>query len=170
MLLHFAALISNTVTVANNLIACKRSSALLDTSRTVCCETVVQKSPQSLADLLDVDDPRTEDQRTELQLDDATEAALDISDPKEFCKKILESREFRRYIMHGIVLGNVPPAVITRVMDQGWGKPVENHKHSGDPDAPIVTEIRRVIVHARADVFEQLETSSSIEKKSPVTH
>lgn len=127
------------------------------------------QKPQSLADLLDVEDPRPEEQRTELPLEDATVAALDITDPKDFCKKILESREFRRYIMHGIVLGNIPAAIMTRVMDQGWGKPAETHKVVGDADAPVVTEIRRVIVHANSDdAFERLD--KSVEKKATVTH
>ena len=44
---------------------------------------------------------------------------------KQFCLAVLESPEFRSYIADGIVLRNLPAPVILRVMDQGWGKPVE---------------------------------------------
>lgn len=135
----------------------------------MCCVDVAKA--QSLADLLDVEDPRPEDARADLPLEDETVAALDISDPKEFCKKILESREFRRYIMHGIVLGDIPPAVLSRVMDQGWGKVTEKLEHTGKDGKPIeVTEIRRVLVRAKHERIDRHDVSSHNESASKVTH
>lgn len=55
----------------------------------------------------------------------ATAAAAAPLTAKQFCLAVLESPEFRSYIADGIVLRNLPAPVILRVMDQGWGKPVE---------------------------------------------
>jgi hypothetical protein len=106
----------------------------------------VQKTP-SLADFLNVVDPRAPEDlppQTEPSILDA----LDIDDPTEFCKKIVGSREFRQYIMNGVVLGDLPPAIGCRIIDHAWGKPPERVEHSGPGGKPIVTEIRRVIVQA----------------------
>lgn len=99
---------------------------------------------QSLADFLDVPDPRPEDKRPDTDY----ETLLDVTDPKVFCQKLLETREFRQYLMNGIVLGDLPPAVMCRVIDHAWGKPVERIEHTGKAGAPIITEVRRVIVRA----------------------
>lgn len=45
--------------------------------------------------------------------------------PKAFCQAILNSSEFRTYIMTGLVLRDLPPVILQRLMDQGWGKPTE---------------------------------------------
>lgn len=45
--------------------------------------------------------------------------------PKQFCKQILESVEFRQYLLNSITLGSIPPAVVLRLMDVAWGKPTE---------------------------------------------
>jgi len=78
---------------------------------------------KSLADFLDVQDPRTPEQLA--QPEPKVEDVLDVADPKEFCEKILGSRQFRQYILNGIVIGDLPSAIVTRMMDHGWGKPVE---------------------------------------------
>jgi hypothetical protein len=44
---------------------------------------------------------------------------------KQFCEAVLNSREFRAYIQNGIALGDLPAAIVCRIMDQGWGKPVD---------------------------------------------
>lgn len=79
----------------------------------------------------------------------AFEELVDVSDPQKFCQGIVASREFRQYILTGILLGGkdgLPPAVMCRIIDHAWGKPVERVEHSGKDGAPIVTEIRRIIV------------------------
>jgi hypothetical protein len=124
---------------------------------------------KSLADFLDVPDPRTPEQ---LELPEPkVEDVLDVEDPKEFCKKILGSRQFRQYILNGIVLGDLPPGIVMRVMDHGWGKPPERHEVVGEGGGPVITEVRRIIVRAREDAFDQLD---ALDKKTvhddKVTH
>lgn len=46
-------------------------------------------------------------------------------DAQTFCKTVLNSLEFRQYIINGLTLGELPSAIITRLMDHAWGKPVE---------------------------------------------
>lgn len=72
-------------------------------------------------------------------------------DAKEFAQRFLSSPEFKRYLVNSLTLGEIPPAVITRMMDYAWGKPVERVEHSGKDGAPIVTEVRRVIIHAHLE-------------------
>ena len=76
---------------------------------------------ESLAQFLGVQDPRPEADRPQTDF----EQLADISDPKEFCARVLASREFRQYLMNGIVLGDIPPMILARMMDHGWGKPPE---------------------------------------------
>lgn len=76
---------------------------------------------KSLAEHLGAVDPRPE---TEQVVEDVA-ALADVSDPAEFCKLIVKSREFRQYLMNGITLGDLPSAVVCRVMDHAWGKPIE---------------------------------------------
>jgi hypothetical protein len=42
---------------------------------------------------------------------------------QDFAKAVLASIEFRQYVVNGLTLGELPPAVVTRLMDHGWGKP-----------------------------------------------
>lgn len=79
---------------------------------------------ESIADFLgesgvEPPDPNTED------LTPPLEDAIDLADSKAFSLAVLNSREFRRYVVNGLILGELPAAVITRMMDHGWGKPVE---------------------------------------------
>lgn len=106
---------------------------------------------QSLADYLGADDPRPEANRSPSDFD----VLINVIDPTTFCQKILQTREFRQYIMNGIVMGDLPPAVVTRVMDHAWGKPVDRVEHTGKDGRPIetVTEVRRIII--RVDTQQQ---------------
>lgn len=45
--------------------------------------------------------------------------------PKQFCEDIINSTEFRKYLLNGIVLGDLAPVIVCRIMDHAWGKPVE---------------------------------------------
>lgn len=74
--------------------------------------------PQSLAEYLGIVDPRPENLRPN------PSAVVKLS-AKQFCEGIVESSEFRTYILNGITLGDLPPQILLRIMDMAWGKPVE---------------------------------------------
>lgn len=44
---------------------------------------------------------------------------------KKFAEAVLNSVEFRRYIIQGLVLGDLPSAILGKLMDHGWGAPVQ---------------------------------------------
>ncbi len=44
---------------------------------------------------------------------------------EEFAKAFLNSLEFKKYIVNSLTLGELPPAITTRLMDYAWGKPTE---------------------------------------------
>lgn len=87
---------------------------------------------------------------------------------KEFAKRFLSSVEFRRYLVNSLTLGELPASIVLRMMDYAddWGKPPDVVKHQGDPNNPIVTEIRRVIVRPEPDgTFDAPEAQAKV-----VTH
>lgn len=43
---------------------------------------------------------------------------------KDFATLVVNSAEFRSYIVNSLVLGTTPAVIICRLMDQAWGKPV----------------------------------------------
>lgn len=96
--------------------------------------------PQTLADLLDPPGAAASS-----ALDQKLE---DITDSKTFALAVLESLGFRRYIINGLTLGDLPAAILCRLMDYGWGKPPEHIEHTGKGGGAIetITEVRRVIV------------------------
>lgn len=67
-------------------------------------------------------------------------------DAKEFADAFLSSLEFRRYLVNMLALGEMPAAIITRMMDHAWGRPVEHVEHK-----VAVSRIERVIVDAPSD-------------------
>lgn len=78
---------------------------------------------ESLADFLDVPDPRPE-QSPSRERDWSSLA--DIAEPEQFCRAIVRTREFRQYLMNGIVLGDIPQSLMLRILDlAGWQKPPE---------------------------------------------
>ena len=93
----------------------------------------------------------------------------DITDSKAFALAVLSSREFRSYIVNSLVLGELPSAVICRLMDYGWGKPPERVEHTGKDGRPIetITEVRRVII--RGQQPEQDDDDEHLDKVE-VTH
>lgn len=71
----------------------------------------------------------------------------DITDSKAFALAVLDSPEFRSYIVNSLVLGELPSAVLCRLMDYGWGKPTERVEHTGKDGQPIETiKIVRVVI------------------------
>ena len=91
----------------------------------------------SLAEYLGLPTPGSEAPR-EPQLED-------ITDSKQFALAVLESREFRQYIVNGLLSSELPSAIVCRLMDYAWGKPVDRIEHSGRVEN--VTEVRRVVIH-----------------------
>lgn len=87
---------------------------------------------------------------------------------KDFARHVLDSIEFRRYIITALNIGELPPAIILRMMDYVWGKPIEKveHEHTGKDGQPIVTEVRRVII--RASEFDTVEVPTEV--KPEVMH
>ena len=81
---------------------------------------------------------------------------VDVNDPKAFALAVINSRDFRQYIVNQLTLGDLPPAILVRLMDYAWGKPVERVEHTGKDGGPVVTEIRRVIVRAPQDDDEDI--------------
>ncbi len=75
----------------------------------------------------------------------------DEIDARAFCLRVLQSPEFRAYITNGIVLGDLPAAVICRLMDYAWGASPKRVEVVGRDGGPIetVSRIERVIIDAR---------------------
>ena len=107
---------------------------------------------QSLADLLGSEASTPDKSALEAEYVDL----VNTKDATEFCRKLVESKMFREYILRGIILGDLPSAMATRVADHGMGKPPERIEHTGKDGEPIVTEVRRVIVHAQNDAMDDL--------------
>jgi len=72
---------------------------------------------------------------------------------KDFALAVLNSREFRSYIVNGILDGKINSAIVTRLMDYGWGKPPDKVEVTGKDGKPIetITQVRRVVVRATLD-------------------
>lgn len=93
-----------------------------------------------------------------------TEKLVDISDGKAFATAVLDSRDFRQYVVDALKLGNVPgfSGILTRLMDHAWGKAPDKVEITGKDGQPIeqVTTVRRVVVHPTGDrsLDEDLET------------
>lgn len=118
-----------------------------------------EKIPTSLKELLDGPvAPPDESQ--------AIAEILDISDPVVFCQRVLDSREFRQYILKGITERDIPPAVMCRVIDHAWGKPIDRVEHSGQVNQ-IITEVRRVIVRVERD--DEMLIGETVEQGSEPT-
>lgn len=78
--------------------------------------------PKSLAEYLGTSVPAVNGQPERA----ASDAQVpDNVDGKEFAEAVVNSREFFQYIVNGLTLGDLAPAVVCRLMDHAWGKPVE---------------------------------------------
>ena len=125
---------------------------------------------QTLASTLGVDlDPKIAEYNEAVKQHDHKLSPLDPDlSPRDFCRQVVASPEFRRYLLNGFVLGDLPPAVVCRVLDHAWGRPVERHELSGPDGDPIITEVRRVIV--RAKPVEDILEDDDLPAKTRVTH
>ena len=106
---------------------------------------------QSLADFLGSLNPPGLDPQPAPAVAESSRVVLeDITDAKVFAEAVLNSREFRLYVINSLVLGTLPSAIATRIMDYAWGKPPERVEVTGKDGQPIetVTEVRRIIIPA----------------------
>src|SRR5688572_28728761 len=87
----------------------------------------------SLADVLELEDPAEHPRHNGTRID---EQKLSRMTPKQFARGILQSPEFRTYIKNGIVAGDIPSAIVLRLMDvAGW--PVKNQAEPPAPDNSV---------------------------------
>ncbi len=81
----------------------------------------------------------------------------------EFAEILVNSLEFRRYLVFGLTLGNLPgfTSILGRVLDHLWGKAPDKLELTGKDGQPfeVVTEVRRVIIRndTRSQFEEELE-------------
>jgi hypothetical protein len=122
---------------------------------------------ESLADFLGTNLPDPPFEAHKLCLED-------ITDSKAFALAVLDSREFRQYIVSGLTLGNLPgfASILGKLMDHAWGKPPERVEHTGKDGKPIetITEVRRVIVRADRDATYDRFDEPGRDEHKPTTH
>lgn len=104
--------------------------------------------PETLAEYLGVD-----------TRGDVSPNIIDIEDAKAFGQAVLNSPEFRRYILIGLTLGNLPgfTSVLLFLLQHAVGKPPDKLEVSGAVEH-TVTEVRRVVVKAP----QQIEETSTV--------
>ena len=99
---------------------------------------------RNLADQLGVKDPEGPPGPDPVDLPDLTGA--------QFCKAVVDSRQYRESIVRRILFGDLPPAVECRILDQAWGAPPKRVELTGkDGGAIEVTRVERVIVDPALD-------------------
>ena len=85
---------------------------------------------------------------------------------REFAEILVNSVEFRRYLVFGLTLGNLPgfTSILGRVLDHLWGKAPDKLELTGKDGRPleVVTEVRRVII--RNDTRPQFDDESEAPK------
>ena len=126
------------------------------------CERVPQ--PQTLAEYLGVPASLTTG-----ETDDSLAAHVEqITDGREFGLAVLNSLEFRRYILLGLSLGTLPgfTSILGRLLDHAIGKAPERVEHTGKDGQPIeITEVRRIIVRP-----SQQQHDDEDEREPYITH
>jgi hypothetical protein len=96
------------------------------------------KTTQSLADALKLVVPEGQDYRT-------VDTSLEFS-VEEFCRCVLQSREYRQSVLDRVRNNALPSAVECKMYDYAYGKPVERVEHSTKDGKPLVTVIERQYV------------------------
>lgn len=83
--------------------------------------------------------------------EDYIEPPVEIRSAKDFAKAVLESLEFREYIVESLKRRTISASIILRLMDYAddWGRPPERVEHTGKDGEPIITEVKRIIVHTQ---------------------
>lgn len=101
----------------------------------------------SLAESLGLTPPRPEPE-TPLEV-----KLVNVKDPKEFADAVIDSQEFREYIVNGLRIGTLPgfTTLLAKIVDRSsWGKTPDKLELTGKNGEPLetVTTVRRVIVSA----------------------
>lgn len=119
--------------------------------------------PQSLAEALGLEIPEPPSEPN----------LVDITDSKAFARAVVESKDFRSYIVSGLRLGDLPgfTSILVRLIDHAWGKAPEKVEVTGKDGQPIetVAEVRRVVVRSVAPDVVSYETPTEAPPKYP-TH
>lgn len=112
------------------------------------------EKPQSLKEFLGVDYQIPDDPSS-----GSEPRLVDITDPKEFGKAVLNSREFRQYIVSGLTLGNLPgfTSILKFYLEHTCGKSPDKLELTGKDGQPIeqITEVRRVIVEMQTEQIKE---------------
>ena len=90
---------------------------------------------------------------------------------KAFSEAVVNSLEFRRYILNGLTLGDLPPAVICRLIDHAWGKPVDRLevKDTTDTLEGMTAEQLEQRALFLAEVARRLRFGSALDSPDDVT-
>lgn len=94
--------------------------------------------------------------------DEDTLDTLDVPlSAEDFCKAVVESREYRESIQRRLLMDDLPPAVECRLLDHAWGTPAKRVELTGkDGGAIEVTRVERVVVYPKD---YELETTLAID-------
>lgn len=98
----------------------------------------------------------------------------EIADPKEFGLAVMNSIEFRRYILLGLTLGTLPgfTGILKFFLEHAVGKTPDRVELTGKDGGPIraVTEVRRVIVRPSEETRRRSQDEEEeARKRSPYT-
>ena len=82
-------------------------------------------------------------------------------DGKAFAAALLSSPQFRLYVLNGLAAGDLPGSVVIRLMDNGWGKPVDRLevKDTTDPLDDLSAEQLEDRAARLLEVARQLRTN-----------
>lgn len=84
---------------------------------------------------------------------------LSCDNVKDFCKGILQSREYRQSLLDRIILGDLAPQIETRLYDYAYGKPVERveFKDTSDPVDEFTVEQCLERIEQLKEIARQLQ-------------
>lgn len=85
------------------------------------------KEPQTLAEFLGVSDPKPGGQQR------SAPSPLRRQTIKQFCKDVLETKEYREFLLQRISLGLLQPQIETLLYYYAHGKPVERLEVESNP-------------------------------------
>ena len=108
----------------------------------------------------------------DLTTPDAEPDPLLVLTGKAFSKAVLESVQFREYVVRGLLLRDIPPAVLCRLMDHGWGKPPDRIEHTLDDrslENMTPERVREKLVHAQR-LLQLLEAAQTEDTFHTVVH
>jgi hypothetical protein len=86
---------------------------------------------------------------------------------EEFCKGVLASKQYRESILRRVLTDSLPSSVETMIWERAHGKVVMRLAGASGGPIEMVTEVRRVIVRAKA---EEETFDEPIDSESYATH